>query len=70
MIAQMIRKKILAAHRRNVVRQSFDHKERISQELYKLIEAARNEFVEDSRAALDSFLRECFEDALKMEIQK
>lgn len=60
-----IRKRILTAHRKRVVKQDFDHKEHITQELRELIEAARNEFVEDTRPSLDAFLRECFDEALK-----
>jgi hypothetical protein len=47
------------------VKQSHWHMQKLIN-LYKLINnAASNEFVEDTKPSLDSFLRECFEKSLK-----
>ncbi len=41
------------------------HKERITEYFATLVRAAREEFTEDNKFTLDSFLTECFKDALK-----
>lgn len=48
---------------RRLVRQGWYHKRRIT-EYYKIMrEAAQAEFTEDNRPTLNSFLRECHDDA-------
>jgi hypothetical protein len=42
-----------------------DHRKRIIHYFRILIEAARKQFTEDNKLSLDSFLMECFEEALR-----
>ena len=49
---------------RKYIVQDHCHEHRIT-EIYKMIrKASREEFVEDSEASLNSFLKECFDKAL------
>jgi hypothetical protein len=50
---------------RDLVRQSNDHKPLVI-EYYKFMrEAAQQEFTDDSKFTVDSFLEECFQESLK-----
>lgn len=45
--------------------QSYVHKQNIIDYFSTLVAAARSEFREDNKVTLDSFLQECFNEALK-----
>ncbi len=49
---------------RKIVTQG-DHKRRIIEHYKILMEAAKEEFTEENKYGLDSFMQECFEKALK-----
>ena len=50
---------------RNVVRQNYDHKEKITALYGCIVVSARNEFKEDNKETMDNFLHECFEDSME-----
>lgn len=50
---------------KTTVTQGYYHRQNIISFYKTLIDAARKEFTEDNKTSLDSFLRECHEEALK-----
>lgn len=56
---------ILKGILRDVVRQDYDHKEKITALYGCIVASARKEFTEDNKGTLDNFLHECFEESLE-----
>lgn len=50
---------------KKIVIQGFDHRQNIIDYFEILNDAARNEFVEDNKCSLDSFLKDCYENSLE-----
>ena len=50
----------------DVVRQDYNHKEKITALFECIVASARNEFNEDNKETIDNFLHECFEDSLEI----